>query len=143
MALSDIGTRLERQNSVLYLGIGILSLGKAGLLGRIGRPVDRELRDAALFIGAGLFLRTYQRRRKARTETAGDGSTAETDRTERTRSAGDAGVDDPGDVRAPTADKPVAVTGTDEYEETGTERDRRRSPLPDVVTDAVNRFSGP
>jgi hypothetical protein len=44
--------------------------------------------------------------------------TERTESAESTRSAEDAGVDDPADVRAPTADKPVVVTGTDEDEET-------------------------
>lgn len=144
MGLLDVGTRLEDQNPTLYLGVGVLSLAKAGVLRRIGRPVGRELRDAALFIGAGLLLRTYQRRRKARTEAAEEPE--RTDSTADTESAGDAetdGADDSEDVREPTADEPVVVTGTAEDEETKVEHDRRRSPVAGAVATAIERLSGP
>lgn len=146
MGLLDIGTRLEDQNPTLYLGVGALSLAKAGVLGRIGRPAGRELRDAGLFIGAGLLLRTYQGRRKARTETAEEAtSAAKAEGTESAENAEDVETeetDDSGDVREPTADEPVVVTGTGEDEETRVEHDRRRSPVAGAVATAVKRLSG-
>lgn len=136
MRLLDIGTRLDDQNPTLYLGVGALSLAKAGVLGRIGRPVGRELRDAGLFLGAGLLLRTYQRRRTARTEPAEDDESAAG-----TESAQGTETDD-SDETEPTADEPVVVTDTDEDEETETEGDSGRSPVAGVVATAVERLSG-
>ena len=139
----DVGTRLEDQNPTLYLGVGVLSLAKAGLLVRLGRSAGRELRDAGLFLGAGLALRSYQRRRRAR-EGSGE--------TEASESVGTAGATDGADEtgtagesadereRPPAAAEPVVVTATDEADGTDEGSDRRRSPL-DAVADAVERLS--
>lgn len=128
------------QNPWLYLGIGALSLAKAALLRRIGRPAGRDLRDAGLFIGIGLALRTYQRRRvtRAGTGTTGeDGATGGTEDAAETEETGETGAAE--SAEGSGADEPVVVAGPDERGERGTEGDRRRP----TVADAVRRLSPP
>ena len=144
MGLLDIGTRLDDQNPTLFLGVGALSLAKAGVLRRIGRPVGRELRDAGLFIGAGLLLRTYQGRRTARTESAeGEAGTESVENTDEAETE----ETDEGSVREPAAAETVVVAGAAEDEETGTEAETetgsagRRSPVGGAVATAVERLS--
>lgn len=119
------GPRLQDRNPSLYLGIGVLSLAKAALLRRAGRPAKRELRDAGLFIGVGLTLRSYQRRRGARAGTAaGEAGSDE----EETDAEGTDGGEERGDAGG---DEPVLVASSDEG--TGAGSDRGRSPVADVV----------
>lgn len=145
MDLLDLGARLEDQDPTLYLGVGVLSLAKAGLLGRLGRPVDRELRDAALFVGVGLALQSYQRRRRTREETEAtetEGTMGIEEEEEGTDGAdGTGAAEAPADERDPTDDGPVVVATVDE--EAGMEDDRRRSPLLVAVVDAAERLSVP
>lgn len=140
MGLPDVGTRIEDQNPSLYLGIGVLSLLKAGLLRRVGRSAKRDLREAVLFIGVGLALRSYQRRRTARDEgeagaSEGTDGTRETEDTENGRERED----------EPATDEPVVVAGPDERDERGTDGggDRGQSSVPDVVAAAVGKMSPP
>lgn len=143
------GPRLQDRNPSLYLGIGVLSLAKAALLRRAGRSARRDLRDAGLFIGAGLALRSYQRRRRAGAETASgeagsdeDAAGGEERNAEETDAVGtdaeetdETGeTEDAGGERGQAADEPVLVASPDE--ETGTGSDRR-SP----VAEAVERLS--
>lgn len=130
------GPRLQDRNPSLYLGIGVLSLAKAALLRRAGRPAGRDLRDAGLFIGVGLALRSYQRRRGARAGTAAGEAGSDEEETDAgaTDAEGTNGGEerkDAGGERAPAADEPVLVASPDEG--TGTGSDRGRSPVADVV----------
>ncbi len=107
MSLLDVPSRLDERSATIYLAVGTLAILKAVALRNDSRRFRRELREAALFLGLGLVLRTYHKRRSAgsdedqpatdaegeATETAAE--SAESDRTEGTdeRPDGDEGID--------------------------------------------------
>ncbi|MCU4743186.1 hypothetical protein OB955_05655 [Halobacteria archaeon AArc-m2/3/4] len=59
MALQRMFSGNPARSSMLYLGIGVLSLVKAIAVRKDPDRFRRELVDAGLFIGAGLVLRQY------------------------------------------------------------------------------------
>ncbi|WP_207586468.1 hypothetical protein [Halomontanus rarus] len=59
MALQRMFSGDPARSSMLYLGIGVLSLVKAIAVRKDPDRFRRELLDAGLFIGAGLVLRQY------------------------------------------------------------------------------------
>ena len=59
MSLQRMLSGDPRKSSMLYLGIGVLSLVKAIAVRNDAQRFRRELLDAALFLAVGLVLRKY------------------------------------------------------------------------------------
>lgn len=68
MSLLDVLSRLDERSATVYLAVGTLAVLKAVALRNDRKRFRRELREAALFLGLGLVLRTYHKRRSASTD---------------------------------------------------------------------------
>lgn len=68
MSLLTLPSRLDERHATIYLAVGVLAALKAVALRDDQRRFRRELREAALFLGLGLVLRTYHSRRSASEE---------------------------------------------------------------------------
>ncbi|MHB9286854.1 hypothetical protein ACKVMT_07410 [Halobacteriales archaeon Cl-PHB] len=81
MSLLSLPSRLDERHATIYLAAGVLAALKAVTLRNDRTRFRRELREAALFLGLGLVLRTYHRRSGSEADDAED-ETAEAAGTE-------------------------------------------------------------